>query len=100
MPTEHLKLLEQLTTLIAACDTPGSGGGLYEHESLGLFVREHQEAIIKALRRPPAVAGPAVLKTVEDVVYHHFYPGPLAGSKTRLANALIDAFPALQGHEA
>lgn len=97
---DNLKLVEKLLPLIANCDTPGSGGGLYEHEALGVFVREHQEAIIKALRRPPAQAGPAVLQTVEEVIYHHFYPGPLGGSKNRLANALVDAFPALQGHEA
>lgn len=81
---------------IAAC----GGQGLTDEKAVSDLLLEHRDAIVRALMRPPAVAGPAVLKTVEDVVFHHFYPGPLSGSTTRLANALIDAYPALQGHEA
>ncbi|UTC28817.1 hypothetical protein MARCHEWKA_03050 [Brevundimonas phage vB_BpoS-Marchewka] len=99
MPID-LKRVEKLRALMAECDAASSSEGLYAREVLALFVLEHREAVIAAMLRPPAAAGPALVETLEQVIYHHFYPGPLGGSKTRLANALIDAFPALQGHEA
>ncbi|USN13980.1 hypothetical protein KABACHOK_01440 [Brevundimonas phage vB_BpoS-Kabachok] len=99
MPID-LKRVEKLRALMSACDTASVSEDPSAREVLALFVLENREAVITALMRPPANAGPALVETVEQVVYHHFYPGPLGGSKTRLANALIDAFPALQGHEA
>ena len=60
---------------------------------------DNRDEIVKALMQPPAMAGPAEIETIENIVRHHFYPGPLSGSTTRLANALIAAYPALQGHE-
>lgn len=97
----QLKVLEKLLPLVADCTNPDTGAGLAcDREDLAILVVQHQDVILKALRRPPAVAGPALVETVEKVVYHHFYPGPLSGSTQRLANGLIDAFPHLQGHEA
>lgn len=87
----------RLAEKIAGCG--GLHGGADEKKVADLLIQNRDE-IVKALLRPPAVAGPALVETVEQVVYRHFYPGPLSGSTTRLANALIDAFPALQGHEA
>lgn len=77
-----------------------AGREVTDEYALARLLQEHRDEIVKALMRPPAMAGPAEVSTVEKIVYHHFYPGPLAGSTTRLARALIDAFPALQGHEA
>lgn len=96
----NLKLVEKLLKEMATCDAASSSQELYGREGLALLVLEHRDVILAALRRPTANAGPAQVETIEKVVYHHFYPGPLSGSTTRLANALIDAFPALQGHEA
>lgn len=96
----QLKVLEKLLPLIESCTNPQTGAGLTsDREDLAILVVQHQEVILKALRRPPAMAGPVEVETVEKIVYHHFYPGPLSGSTTRLASALIDAYPALQGHE-
>lgn len=81
---------------IAAC---GGLGGVTDEKKVSDLLIEHRDEIVKALMRPPALAGPALPETLEKIVFHHFYPGPLSGSTTRLANALIDAFPALQGHE-
>lgn len=36
---------------------------------------------------------------VEKVVFDHFYPGPLAGSKARLAAGLINAFPLIEAEQ-
>jgi hypothetical protein len=96
----QLKVLEKLLPLIDSCLHPETGAGLScDREDLAILIVQNQEMIVKALRRPPAMAGPAEVETVEKIVYHHFYPGPLSGSTTRLARALIDAYPALQGHE-
>lgn len=91
--TAQIKIAEK----IAAC---GGLGGVTDEKAVSALLLEHRDVIVRALMRPPATAGPAMISTVEKVVYHHFYPGPLSGSTTRLANALIDAFPTLQGHEA
>ena len=91
--TARVKLAEK----IAGC---GGLHGASDEKRVSDLLIQNRDEIVKALLRPPPVAGPALVEAIEQVVYHHFYPGPLAGSATRLANALIDAFPALQGHEA
>lgn len=92
MTTPHVNR-RKIAEKIAGCDVTDS-------KAVSDLLLQNREEIIKALLRPPAVAGPVQVETIEQVVYHHFYPGPLSGSTTRLANALLDAFPALQGHEA
>ncbi|USN15280.1 hypothetical protein KIKIMORA_01340 [Brevundimonas phage vB_BpoS-Kikimora] len=89
----NLKLAEK----IAGC---GGLRGVTDEKIVSDLLVDNRDAIVKALLRPPAVAGPVLVETIEQIIYHHFYTGPIGGSANRLANALIDAFPALQGHEA
>lgn len=89
---ERIKLAEK----IAAC---GFGGVTDEKRVSDLLIHNRDE-LVAALLRPAPDVGPAQVETIEKIIYHHFYAGPLAGSSTRLAKALIDAFPALQGPDA
>lgn len=88
----RIKLAEK----IAAC----GGRGVTDEKRVSDLLLHSRDEVVAALLRPPAAAGPALVETIEKIIYHHFYAGPLAGSSTRLAKALIDAFPALQGPDA
>lgn len=97
----NLKLIEKLRKQID--DVAAAGLDVRANAdattALGDLVIKHADEIIAALKRPVPIVGPAEVEAIGKIVYHHFYPGPLSGSTERLAAALIDALPQLQGHE-